>query len=54
MMILQIHDELLFEVPEEEIETLREVVVQEMENAIKLDVPVKVDVGIGNSWYEAH
>ncbi|MBO8151764.1 MAG: DNA polymerase I [Candidatus Marinimicrobia bacterium] len=54
MMILQIHDELLFEVPEEEIETLREIVVQEMENAIKLDVPVKVDVGIGNSWYEAH
>jgi len=54
MMILQIHDELLFEVPEEELETLKSIVITEMENALPLDVPLKVDVGIGNSWYEAH
>ncbi len=54
MMILQIHDELLFEVPDEELETLKSIVVREMENALPLDVPLKVDVGIGNSWYEAH
>ena len=54
IMILQIHDELLFEVPEEELEKLKSIVVTEMENALPLDVPLKVDVGIGNSWYEAH
>nr|MBC8491124.1 DNA polymerase I [Candidatus Neomarinimicrobiota bacterium] len=54
MMILQIHDELLFEAPEEELEKLKSIVVREMENALPLDVPLKVDVGIGNSWYEAH
>jgi len=54
MMILQIHDELLFEAPEEELDKLKSIVVREMENALPLDVPLKVDVGIGNSWYEAH
>jgi len=54
MMILQIHDELLFEVAEKELEVLKSMVVSEMEQALPLDVPVKVDVGIGNSWYEAH
>ncbi len=54
MMILQVHDELLFEVPETEIPQLQELVVYEMEQALPLDIPIKVDVGIGNSWYEAH
>ncbi len=54
MMILQIHDELLFEAPDEEMDMLKSIVVTEMENALPLDVPLKVDVGIGNSWYEAH
>ncbi|MBU4444204.1 DNA polymerase I [bacterium] len=54
MMILQIHDELLFEAPDEELDKLKSIVVREMENALPLDVPLKVDVGIGNSWYEAH
>jgi DNA polymerase-1 len=54
MMILQIHDELLFEVPDEELEMLKSIVITEMENALPLDVPLKVEVGIGNSWYEAH
>ncbi|RMF10395.1 MAG: DNA polymerase I [Candidatus Neomarinimicrobiota bacterium] len=53
-MILQIHDELLFEVPEEEIPALRELVKDRMENALPLSIPVVVDCGVGNSWYEAH
>jgi len=54
IMILQIHDELIFEVPQDEIEELKFMVIYEMENALLLDIPIKVDVGIGNSWYEAH
>jgi len=53
-MILQIHDELLFEVAEKELEVLKSIVISEMEQALPLDIPVKVDVGVGNSWYEAH
>ncbi|MGC9365011.1 MAG: DNA polymerase I [Fidelibacterota bacterium] len=54
MMILQIHDELLFEVAEDEVEVVTSIVKQEMEGALPLDIPVKVDIGVGNSWYEAH
>jgi DNA polymerase-1 len=53
-MILQVHDELVFDVPENEIERLKPIVKQEMENAVKLNVPVIVDFGIGNNWLEAH
>ncbi len=53
-MILQVHDELLFETPESEIERLRAMVIGEMETAIELDVPLKVDSGFGPTWYEAH
>jgi len=53
-MILQIHDELLFEVPENEIERLKDMVKNEMEHAIELSVPIIVDVGVGKNWYEAH
>ena len=53
-MILQIHDELLFEVPEDEVERLSQLVTAEMEGAMKLDVPLKVDWGFGETWYEAH
>tara|TARA_B100000029_G_scaffold132235_1_gene126072 strand:+ start:7 stop:1410 length:1404 start_codon:yes stop_codon:yes gene_type:complete len=53
-MILQIHDELLFEVPKNEIDLLSCLVKEEMENAIKLDVPLKVDCDYGNNWFEAH
>lgn len=53
-MILQIHDELLFETPDEEVDDLRKLVVREMERALELDVPVVVDWGVGDSWYEAH
>ncbi len=54
LLILQVHDELVFEVPDDEVGILKNLVVEEMENALKLDVPIKVDVGISNSWYEAH
>jgi len=53
-MILQIHDELLFEVPDEEIDDVKDLVLSEMENALPLDVPVVVEWGLGESWYHAH
>jgi DNA polymerase-1 len=53
-MILQIHDELLFEVPETELETAKKLIKHEMENALSLLVPLKVDMGWGKNWAEAH
>jgi DNA polymerase-1 len=53
-MILQVHDELVFEVKATELEKVKKMVKQEMETAIKLDVPLKVDVGVGKNWLEAH
>ena len=53
-IILQVHDELVFEAPEEELSILEKLVREEMSQAIKLDVPIKVDVGVGENWLEAH
>src|SRR5438128_3014222 len=53
-MILQVHDELIFEVVEGEIERVRKIVVEEMEQVVSLAVPLKVDVGVGRNWREAH
>ncbi len=53
-MIMQVHDELNFEVFKEEIDIVQKIVKQQMENAIKLDVPLTIDMGIGNSWFDAH
>jgi DNA polymerase-1 len=53
-MLLQIHDELLFEVPEGEVDKLIEMARDEMENALPLSVPLVIDVGIGDNWSEAH
>ncbi|MCK5148380.1 DNA polymerase I [bacterium] len=53
-MILQIHDELLFEVPDVELEKLKDMVREEMEGALELSVPIKVDMGVGDNWFEAH
>ncbi len=53
-MLLQVHDELLFEVPLGEKDTVMQLVQEEMENAIHLRVPLKVDMGIGRNWGEAH
>jgi DNA polymerase-1 len=52
-LVLQIHDELLFEGPEAEIETARELVTREMSAAFDLDPPLTVDVGIGADWLAA-
>ncbi|MBH49644.1 MAG: DNA polymerase I [Candidatus Marinimicrobia bacterium] len=54
MMVLQIHDELVFEFPENELEPLKNLIVSKMENALSLSVPLLVDCGWGKSWYEAH
>ena len=53
-MILQVHDELVFEVPYADVEKYVELLKSEMENAIDLDVPLKVDVGYGKSWMVGH
>ena len=52
-MLLQVHDELVFEVPEDGVDELREVAVDLMQGALELDVPLVVDVGVGRSWYQA-
>ena len=52
-VILQIHDELLFEAPEDEVEQATAIVVREMERAFPLDPPLAVDVGVGKNWMEA-
>jgi DNA polymerase-1 len=52
-MILQVHDELIFEVIEPELEKLKNMVLDEMSNAAKLDIPLKVDWGTGKNWLEA-
>ena len=54
LMTLQVHDELVFEVPERELETMKKLVREEMEGVIALKVPLKVDIGIGKNWSEAH
>jgi len=53
-MILQVHDELVFDVFKEELEKVSKIVKLEMENAVKLKVPLTVDIGVGNNWLEAH
>jgi DNA polymerase-1 len=53
-MVLQVHDELVFDVPEAELEVVRALVREEMEGAVKLDVPLVVDIGVGKNWREAH
>lgn len=53
-MTMQVHDELNFTVPKNEIEAARKVVVEEMENAIQLQVPLIADCGVGKNWLEAH
>ena len=53
-LLLQVHDELVFEVPESEVETVRPLIVDAMVNALELQVPIVVDTGIGRNWLEAH
>ena len=51
-LILQVHDELIFEIPPGEEDLMRALVRDEMEGAIKLKVPLKVDIDVGKSWYD--
>lgn len=51
-LLLQIHDELIFDIPENEVEAFIPVIKDIMENAIDIDVPLKVDAGYGTDWYE--
>ncbi len=51
-MVLQVHDELLFDIPEEELEAVTPLIIDTMVNAMKLDVPVKVDAKVGRNWAE--
>lgn len=53
-MLLQVHDELIFEAPEDEVESASKMIKQEMEDAIETKVPLLVEVGSGNNWLEAH
>ena len=53
-MVLQIHDELLFDSVPEEVEQLKKIVVEEMENVIELSIPLTVECNYGNNWLEAH
>ena len=53
-MLLQVHDELVFESPENEVETASKLIKTEMESAIETQVPLLVEVGVGDNWLEAH
>jgi len=53
-MIMQVHDELNFNVPATEVEQVREIVVNEMQNAVHLTVPLIAECGVGENWLEAH
>lgn len=52
-MLLQVHDELVFEVPQDELELMKQLVPETMEKALSLSVPLKADVSYGDNWYEA-
>jgi DNA polymerase I len=53
-MLLQVHDELVFDVHNSELETIKPMIKHEMENAFKMVVPLEVEIGVGRNWLEAH
>lgn len=53
-MLLQVHDELVFEAPEAEVESVSRIIVEEMEHAYDIGVPLKVESGVGANWLDAH
>jgi DNA polymerase-1 len=53
-MVLQVHDELVFDVHEDELVTLKPLIHDRMMNAVSLTVPLEVEVGVGKNWLEAH
>jgi DNA polymerase-1 len=53
-LVLQVHDELVLDVLRDEVEEVREIVIRRMSGAMQLAVPLRVDVGVGSNWLEAH
>ncbi|MFT5891957.1 MAG: DNA polymerase-1, partial [Dokdonia sp.] len=53
-MLLQVHDELVFDVPNDEVDAMKTLIKTEMESAFKMAVPLDVEVGLGHNWLEAH
>ncbi len=53
-MIMQVHDELVFEVPENELEKVKPKIIELMKNAVELEVPMEVEAGVGDNWLKAH
>ena len=53
-MIMQVHDELNFNVPAAEVDRVREIVVSEMQNAVHLSIPLIAECGVGENWLVAH
>jgi DNA polymerase-1 len=52
-LLMQVHDELLVEVPDKEVDKVTEILKHEMETAVSLDVPLVADVGVGENWMDA-
>jgi DNA polymerase-1 len=53
-MILQVHDELVFEVADDERDAMADLVREEMANALPLEVPIEIEIGFGDNWLDAH
>jgi DNA polymerase-1 len=53
-MTMQVHDELVFDVIVNETEIMKKIIIDRMKNAIKMEVPILVEVGVGRNWLEAH
>jgi DNA polymerase-1 len=53
-MLLQVHDELVFDIHKEELDVLKPIIKYEMENAYKLSIPLDVEMDVGDNWLEAH
>ena len=52
-MLIQVHDELIFDIPEDELKEVKELIQDTMENIYKLKVPLKVSIEYGHNWYDA-
>jgi DNA polymerase-1 len=53
-MLLQVHDELVFEVKKKEEKEVRKIVTKHMLESLKLNVPLEIEIGVGSNWLEAH
>jgi DNA polymerase-1 len=53
-MLVQVHDELVFEIHKNELEKMKSLIKNEMENVYQLGIPLKVDMDVGLNWFEAH